>query len=144
MVVTTDLVDDIKDIHPSYKWVVGERLANLALAKAYEKENICYSGPVFKKMTVEETKIILEFDNAEGGLVTSDGKAPDCFKVKHRGRFYKPQSSYIEGNKVILVHEQLQHPAAVRFAWDDVARPNLTNKAGLPARPFRAQEQTRF
>lgn len=140
MIVTTDLVDDIKDIHPSYKWIVGERLANLALAKTYNKEDVCYSGPVFKKMTVEDTKIIIEFDHAEGGLVTSDGKAPDWFKVKYRGRFYKPQSSYIEGNKVILVHDQLYHPAAVRFAWDDVATPNLMNKAGLPARPFQAAE----
>jgi sialate O-acetylesterase len=28
-------------------------------------------------------------------------------------------------------------PAVVRFAWDEGARPNFVNKAGLPASPFR-------
>jgi sialate O-acetylesterase len=29
-------------------------------------------------------------------------------------------------------------PVAVRFGWDQEAEPNLSNKAGLPASPFRA------
>jgi sialate O-acetylesterase len=28
-------------------------------------------------------------------------------------------------------------PVAVRFAWSEVAQPNLFNQAGLPAVPFR-------
>ena len=28
-------------------------------------------------------------------------------------------------------------PFAVRYAWSNVAQPNLGNKDGLPARPFR-------
>src|SRR5690606_2992558 len=34
-IVTTDLVDDVTDLHPSYKWEVGRRLELQALRKTY-------------------------------------------------------------------------------------------------------------
>jgi sialate O-acetylesterase len=37
MVIITDLVDNIKDIHPKDKVDVANRLANLALAEIYKK-----------------------------------------------------------------------------------------------------------
>ena len=51
MVVTTDLVKDMSNIHPGYKWEVGKRLSKLALAKSYGKK-IAYSGPIYKSMRV--------------------------------------------------------------------------------------------
>lgn len=137
MVVTTDLVDNVKDIHPSYKWIVGERLARLALAKDYEKTSIVYSGPIYKGIKVEGKKVIIEFDHTHGGLKTTDGKAPDWFTVKlNNGRYSKPQTAVIEGNTVVLTHDRLDPSGSVRFAWDEVAMPNLVNGEGLPACPF--------
>jgi len=139
MVVTTDLVDNVKDIHPSYKWIVGERLARWALANVYGKNDIVYRGPVYKNVRVEDNKLIVEFDYAHGGLKTNDGQAPDWFQLKTlNGRYVKPQRAWIEDNKVILVHDKLHPDGAVRFAWDEVAMPNLVNGEGLPAQPFRA------
>lgn len=141
MVVTTDLVDNVKDIHPSYKWIVGERLALWALAKNYGKKELVYSGPIYKQMRIEDNQLILEFDHAPNGLTTRDEKAPDWFTVKTKsGKYQKPQTVFIEGNKVILTHDQLAIPAAVRFAWDELAMPNLINTEGLPACPFHTKE----
>lgn len=140
MVVTTDLVDNVKDIHPSYKWTVGERLARLALAKDYGKTDIVYSGPTYKSIKVEGKKVFIEFDNTHGGLKTTDGKVPDWFQLMTtNGRYSKPQTITIEGNCVVLSHERLDPSGSVRFAWDEVAMPNLVNGEGLPACPFRTK-----
>ncbi len=139
MIVTTDLVDDAKDIHPSYKWVVGERLARWALAKDYGKTDVVYSGPTYKSMWVDGNKIILEFDNVGSGLTTNDGKAPDWFYVKNEtGRFVRTEAT-IDGNKIILPNDGNKKEPSVRFAWDEMAMPNLINKEGLPAVPFRTK-----
>ena len=137
MVVTTDLVDNPKDIHPSYKWVVGERLSRIALAKDYGKE-VAYQGPTYKSMTVDGDKVVLEFEHAEG-LTTRDGRSPDWFVVKTTKNRFDKAKAVIEGNKVILTHKLLAHPVVVRFAWDEVAMPNLVNEEGLPAVPFRVE-----
>ena len=140
MVVTTDLVDNVKDIHPSYKWTVGERLARLALAKDYGRTDIVYSGPKYKGIKVNGKKVIIEFDHTHGGLKTTDGKTPDWFQVMTtNGRYSKPLTIAIEGNTVVLTHDRLDPSGSVRFAWDEVAMPNLVNGEGLPACPFKVE-----
>lgn len=36
--------------------------------------------------------------------------------------------------------KEIKNPVAVRFAWDNIAEPNLFNKAGLPASTFNTLE----
>ena len=63
MAVISDLVDDVKDIHPKYKKTVGERLADVALADTYRKDGIAYQSPTYKSMKVEKNKIRISFDH---------------------------------------------------------------------------------
>ncbi|RYZ25249.1 MAG: sialate O-acetylesterase, partial [Sphingobacteriales bacterium] len=80
MVVTTDLVDDVKNIHPNDKLSVANRLANWALAENYKKPVMAYQSPAYAKMEQEGDKIILSFDHAPGGLVIRDnGKIAELF-----------------------------------------------------------------
>ena len=60
-----------KDIHPQTKYIAGERLARIALAKTYGK-SIPYSGPIYDSLTVEGTKILIRFKQLSGGLVAKD------------------------------------------------------------------------
>lgn len=140
MVSTIDLVENLRDIHPSYKWVVGERLARLALNKDYGKTGMEYCGPVFKKMSVAGNKITLEFDHVGSGLTTRDGKAPDWFTIKNKNGKFGKAKAVIEGDKIVIVHDQFSQPVSLRFGWDEGAMPNLMNKEGLPAVPFRTEE----
>jgi len=55
MIVTTDLVDNLADIHPSYKWTVAHRLALVARNKFYHEQGLVCSGPVFKKASIKKT-----------------------------------------------------------------------------------------
>jgi sialate O-acetylesterase len=43
----------------------------------------------------------------------------------------------IDGATVVVSAESVAKPVAVRFAWHQEAEPNLSNKEGLPASPFR-------
>jgi sialate O-acetylesterase len=135
LVVTTD-IGDPKDIHPKDKPEVGRRLALWALARVYDKE-IVYSGPIYRAMKVEGNKVRLEFDHVGGGLVARDGKPLTYFTIAGSDQKFHPAKAEIDGTTVVVSAEEVLAPVAVRFAWQDDAMPNLFNKEGLPAAPFR-------
>jgi len=60
-------IGDEKNIHPRNKQDVGLRLSLPALAKVYGKD-IIYSGPIYKSMKIEGSKIKLSFEHIGGGL----------------------------------------------------------------------------
>jgi sialate O-acetylesterase len=136
MVVTTDLVDNLDDIHPRDKATVGHRLALLALDKTYEKE-VASESPAFKKMKISGDKVILKFEHAPGGLMSKDGKPLTWFTIAGADGKFVPAEAKIVGKTVEVSAATMTKPAAVRFAWDETAQPNLGNAAGLPAEPFR-------
>ncbi len=140
MVVTTDIPENLSDIHPPYKWIVGERLARLALNKTYGRKDVVCEGPKMKSVKVDGDKVVVEFDNAEGGLLTSDGKAPDWFVAVAKGKYVKVRAK-IDAGRVLIDRSAVGSPLTLCFGWDEVAQPNLTNKAGLPAVPFRYSEK---
>ena len=141
MAVTTDWGDSL-DIHPRNKQIVGERLALWALAKDYGQKDIVYSGPIYKSMKIEGDKIILTFDYAEKGLEARDGELTE-FTIAGEDQEFVPAKAVIEGSKVIVTAEGIKDPKAVRFAWKKIPEPNLYNKAGLPASPFRTDQWER-
>jgi sialate O-acetylesterase len=140
MVVTTD-IGNVGDIHPTNKQEVGRRLALWALAKTYHQPGVVASGPVFKSMAVVGKQVRLTFEQTGSGLVSRDGKPLSWFEMidGDKGDFV-PATATIEGNTVVLAADAVAKPVAVRFAWSKLAEPNLSNKEGLPALPFRAGE----
>jgi sialate O-acetylesterase len=139
MVVTTDLVDDIKDIHPQIKKPVGHRLALCALAKTYGRD-IVYSGPIYRSMETENSKVRIFFDHVNGGL-TAKGKLSQFEIAGSDGTFY-PAEARIEGETIVVQTDQVEDPRHVRFGFSNTAQPNLFNKAGLPASPFTTEDST--
>ncbi|RXK86718.1 sialate O-acetylesterase [Filimonas effusa] len=136
MVVTTDLNDDLNDLHPSYKWVIGERLSKWALANTYGK-NIVYSGPMFASMKRKGNQIEISFKYTGSGLISHDGKPLNWFSVAGADGKYVAASAFIKGSKVLVSAPGVKNPTAVKFAFHEAAQPNLYNKEGLPALPFR-------
>jgi len=137
MIVTTDLVDDLKDIHPRDKQDVGKRLAFLALNKTYGQKDVVCTGPVFKKMKIKDNQAILSFDDADGGLVSKDGQPLTWFTIAGADKKFVPARVVIANNTVVVSSPDVAQPVAVRFAWSEIAQPNFANQAGLPAVPFR-------
>ena len=143
MIETTDLNDNVKNLHPSFKWEIGKRLAILALAKTYG-ERLVYSGPMYKQMKISGNKIELEFNDIGSGLVSKNGKPLDWFTIAGADGKFVVANAVISGNKVVVSSPQVSAPTAVRFGWDETAQPNLFNKEGLPAAPFRTDNPLKF
>ncbi len=137
MIVTTDLADDLRNIHPVNKVPVGERLAAWALANDYGRKDIEVSGPIFQSMEIDGSRSILHFQHVGNGLVSKDGQPLNSFVIAGQdGKFY-PANAEISGDTVIVTNPQVPNPAVVRFGWDEAAEPNFFNNDGLPAMPFR-------
>ncbi len=135
MAVTMD-IGDVKDIHPTNKQDVGLRLGLWAMAKVYGCD-LVYSGPIYDSMSIEGDRTRIRFAYAASGLNTSDGQPPSHFTVAGADRKFHPASAVIDGSTVVVRCDKVPQPVAVRYAWTDTAEPNLTNKEGLPAAPFR-------
>jgi sialate O-acetylesterase len=136
MTVTTDIAD-LYDIHPKNKYDVGRRLSLWALAKTYGMKDLVYSGPLYRSMSVEGNKIRIRFDHVGSGLISLDDRPLSWFAIAGDNRtFYKARAE-IDDASVVVWSDIVPSPVAVRFGWHQLATPNLANKEGLPASPFR-------
>ncbi len=137
MVVTTD-IGDPKDIHPRNKQDVGTRLASVGLQDIYEK-TLVSGGPVYQSMETAGNKAILTLTNIGSGLMVKDKYGYlKGFEIAGADRKFFYAKAYIEGDKIMVHHESVKDPVAVRFGWaDDASENNLFNREGFPAVPFR-------
>lgn len=139
MAVAIDL-GEWNDIHPDNKKDVGERLALAARKLAYG-EDLVYSGPLYQNAIVEGDKIVISFNHTGTGLITNDGEEPGDFAIAGADKKFVWAKAKIEGNKVIVWSDEIKQPMYVRYAWaDNPVHPNLYNKEGLPASPFRTDQ----
>ncbi len=139
MVIISDVVDNVKDIHPKFKKPVGDRLANYALAETYKRPLLGYQSPLYKSMKVEKGKARISFEYGQIGLI-SHGGDPTQFMIAGDDKKFFPALAKIEGETVVVFAKEVKVPVAVRFCWDNTSIPNLFNKEGLPVSCFRTDE----
>lgn len=146
MAVTIDIGNG-KDIHPKNKQDVGKRLALLALAKDYKKDLVS-SGPLYKSMKKEGSKIRISFDHVGSGLITGEKTGLDPvketkgaelarFSIQDEAGKWHWAKAKIDGETVVVWHDEVKDPRHVRFGYEsNPVGINLYNKEGLPASPF--------
>ncbi len=135
--VITDVTDP-KNLHPTNKQIVGERMAISALKVAYN-ENIVHSGPTFQSMAVKRGKAVLTFGNVGSGLKMNNKYGHlEGFEIAGTDKEFYFAKSEIVGNTVVVYHPMVKSPKAVRYGWSNSpVDANLLNSANLPASPFR-------
>lgn len=135
-IITTDLADNIDDIHPTYKWEIGKRLAWLALDHTYQVKQVS-AGPRIDKVSFKDHQARVDFVDPMSGLMVHDGSKVTGFELAGAdGKFY-PAIGVVKSKKYVQVSAPEVHdPVALRFAWKEDIQPNLFNKAGLPAEPY--------
>lgn len=139
MAVTID-IGEWNDIHPLNKKDVGKRLALAAQAIAYGDKKTVVSGPVFKSMKIKGNKAILTFDK-NSRLVSKAGAPLTGFAIAGSDHKFVWATASIKKNKITVSSNTVPVPVAVRYAWaDNPEGANLYNEAGLPASPFRTDD----
>lgn len=148
----SDLVDNLEDIHPSYKWDVGGRLARLALVRHYGRTDLGeWCGPRAESLrrvagpAGEGQRLVVRFSHCGEGLSgRSNSVEPRSiarlkwFEIAGPDGIWHPAFADISGKDEVAVYSpDVPAPTAVRFAWRETAQPNLFNDAGLPAYPFK-------
>jgi len=139
MVVITDLVDSVTNIHPSHKQEVGNRLAGWALAQTYGFPGIEYRSPQFKTAEKKGDKLVLSFDDAPNGLRAKD-KIITGFYVSGEKEGWFPAEASIEKGKVIVKSKSVKDPVYVRYGFGNTLIGNVFSAGGLPLCPFRSDE----
>lgn len=141
MVVTSDLVDNINDIHPKLKKEVGERLADIAMAEVYGVDRLNYKSPIYKSMQIEKDKIRISFTNALKGLMIK-GKTATDFYIAGADKVFVPAQAKLDGNGTTIVvwAKTIKNPVAVRFGFSNTSMPNLFSNEGLPVNLFRTDD----
>ncbi len=135
MAVTLDIAS-LTTIHPPDKQDVGLRLASWALAKEYHKK-IIYSGPLYRSMKIQKGKIVLTFDDADGGLVIKDSSGSTNFLISGKDSVFVKAIVKIDGKKLIVYSDTVKNPIAVRYTWSNTEDATIFNGSGLPAPTFR-------
>ncbi len=124
------------DIHPPNKQLVAHRLFKTALANIYGRDEVVWSGPLFRSADFDGARVTVRFDHAGGGLVAR-GSTLKGFALAGADRRFHWADAEIRDNSVVLVSERVPQPVAARYGWANNPIGNLYNEAGLPAFPFR-------
>ncbi len=139
MAVAIDL-GEWNDIHPDNKKDVGERLA-LAARKIAYGDSIVHSGPLFESAIINGNLITVYFSNTGSGLTTNDGEVPREFAIAGEDKKFVWANTVLKRNYIEVWSDKVPNPKYVRYAWaDNPVNPNLYNKEGLPASPFRTDK----
>jgi sialate O-acetylesterase len=140
MAIAIDL-GEWNDIHPDNKKSVGERLALAARAIAYGEKDLEYSGPLYQSAAISGDTITISFSHTGSGLVAIDQEPLNGFAIAGADKKFVWANARIEDGKVVVWSDRIPAPAYVRYAWaDNPDNPNLYNKEGLPASPFRTDK----
>ena len=132
-----DLVDNLRDIHPSYKWFVGQRLARIALHKNYGFDKILYRGPELRRVAKNGKNLELYFDNVGEGLKTFNRRRIEWIEIAGKDGIFHPALADIRDKDRVEVYcNMVSAPEYVRLGWHEVAEPNLVNSEGLTVIPF--------
>jgi sialate O-acetylesterase len=136
MVVTTDLIDSVTNIHPSHKREVGNRLANWALAETYKKTRIVYKSPEYKSAKIKNGSLVVSFNNVNNGLQVR-GNSIKGFFISGANENWQPAEAKLEKGKIVLSNKEIKDPLYIRFGFDNTMTGTVFSTEGLPLIPFR-------
>ena len=113
----------------------------MIIDKIYEKPDreLVWQNPRFAGLELRGDKAIISFDtfSSELEIRAADGQIGG-FAIVGKDRKFRWANVKLQNGKIMVWHETIEQPVAVRYGWsDNPARVNLFNAVGLPFIPFR-------
>ncbi|WP_316811926.1 sialate O-acetylesterase [Pedobacter heparinus] len=141
MVLTSDLVPDVKNIHPTRKHEVANRFADIALVKTYKTKSVNPFSPVYKSHTISGNQIVVEFYfmGNEKLSVSKNEKISELYIAGPDKKFY-PAEYKISGNKLRAWSKSVPVPVALRYAFTETDLTHFKSSNGLPVGLFRTDK----
>ena len=138
-VSTNDLVRpyEVRQIHPSMKRPVGERLAMMALSRDYGMQGFDPECPQYESMEVKDSKVYLKVSHSKSGFSRFDDL--EGFEVCGPDGVYYPAQASIEGVRLVVSSPKVLQPRAVKYCFHNWSPGTVANTSGLPLVPFRSQ-----
>ncbi len=137
IVVSMD-AGDCRDVHPSRKKVIGDRLAFWALADTYGWD-IPHKSPVFEKAVYyqDEQAVKVYFDNADSGFKKQE--IINGFSLSLNGESFEKTPAQFGNDGNITIKVGNTSPKYIRFGYGDCVLTNLVSTYGFPVSPFNAE-----
>lgn len=138
MINISDLVEDVKDIHPRNKRAIGERLGCMVLDKEYERFVAPYESPRLAEASLQGRQLVLRFEGRFNRLVSSTRHIVGL-SVTEGGRTSVAVKAKLEGRNLIIPVKGFKWPVQVSYCFDDATLGSLRTEDGLPVLPFRTE-----
>ncbi len=140
LICTIDLGSTDSNVHPTLKFPVGHRLADLARAQVYGEKGLP-TYPNVMELKGSGNKLRLIFNQE---LKTTDGQAPRGFVVGTRGKpdsFVEVEAELKDSSVILTLPSTARKGNAIRYINTTYAEPNLVGAVGeLPAFPWRSDQ----
>lgn len=143
MAATTDIGEEMC-IHPREKVKVGQRLAALALSQTYGKSGFEAKAPqLLSYEKAKNGKIEVKLSNVDDGLIPWYQEPITGFEIAGADKKFYPAKasiSYDHPDMVSVWSNEVKDPVAVRYAFRNFIKANLSNMYGIPVVPFRTDD----
>lgn len=128
---------DIADVHPIRKKPLAYRAADKILHYSYKRSDIIADQPLYDSVEFSKNTARIKIKNADGLFSPwLDGVEMYLADEKHE---LKRARLTIEGDTVIAVCDDVEHPTMVRYGFDQYYRgAHIYNCGSLPLAPFRS------
>ena len=125
-------------VHPINKWGYGNRAAEVAAQKVYEKKGVQAYGPIYQSHQIDGSTVTVKFRETGSGLTARHSDEVQGFALAGEDGKWHWAKAEIKGPDIIVLScEQVSEPKLVRFAYaKNRVWANLFNKEGLPALAF--------
>lgn len=134
-IVSTADIGDKKFIHFPRKREVGERLANLALARNYGFTKIDPYSPHYIASEFKGDKAIVEVSATLGKMSDATG-----FELAAQDGVFYPATASVQGKKIVVVSPNVPKPQYIRYLFTDFFDGQIKGMNGLPLHPFRTDK----